>query len=89
MSVGINNVLPFILVFINTVILGSTHLRLWTFSRPTARRIQALSGCGPEGRSQPELPGLSCIPFKILLQQEPLSRPLEIPWTSSSSESES
>lgn len=86
MLLRINKILSFILIFINTVTLGSTHFRLWISIRPTARGIQAMSGL--DRRSLPELPGLFCVSFKTLFQHELFFNPLKIPWISRSSESE-
>jgi len=88
MSAGTRKLLPFILVFINIVILGSMGFRLWTSIRPVAGRSPAVSGYGPDGSSQPQLLGSFTVSFRILFQHERLSHPLEIPWTSSSAESE-
>lgn len=74
---SINNILYFILVFINTVTLGSTHFRLWISIRPTARGIQAMSGL--DRSSLPELPGLFCVSFKYYFSMNFFSTP----WRSS------
>lgn len=75
MLLSINNILSFLLVFTNTVILGSTHFRLWTSIRHRARRIQAMSG--PDRR--PELPGLFCVSFKYCFIMKFFSSPWRSP----------